>query len=68
MNAGDVSLDESLKLYEEADKLIIACHKRLNHAERKVEILMKNRNGELAIGADQKPQTETFSPPSSAPP
>lgn len=60
MNSGAVSLDESLKLYEEADKLITSCSKRLNDAERKIETLIKNRNGELALGADQKPQTKTL--------
>lgn len=55
LNSGNVSLDESLKLYEEADKLIITCSKRLNEAERKIEVLMKNRNGELTLGADEKP-------------
>lgn len=64
MNSGSISLDESLKLYEEADKLISSCTKRLNDAERKIEILIKNRNtGELVIGADQKPATENFNPP-----
>jgi exodeoxyribonuclease VII small subunit len=42
MNSGNVSLDESLKLYEEADKLIATCSKRLNEAERKIETLIKN--------------------------
>lgn len=62
MNSGTVSLDESLKLYEEADSLITKCMKRLNDAERKIEILIKNRNGELAIGSDQTPMTQDFVP------
>lgn len=60
MNSGAVGLDESLKLYEEADKLIATCGKRLNDAERKIEILVKNRSGELVLGADQKPLTQDF--------
>lgn len=60
MNSGAVGLDESLKLYEEADKLITLCNKRLTDAERKIEILVKNRNGELSIGADQRPTTQPF--------
>jgi exodeoxyribonuclease VII small subunit len=60
MNSGAVSLDESLKLYEEADRLIIACNKRLNEAEKKIEILIKNRNGELQQGPDQRPMTQDF--------
>lgn len=60
MNSGTVSLDESLSLYEEADKLILNCNKKLNDAERKIEMLIKNRQGELTLGADQKPITQDF--------
>ena len=66
MNSGTVTLDESLTLYEEADKLIVLCNKRLNAAERKIETLIKNRSGELVQGNDQKPLTQDFpfTPPS----
>lgn len=60
MNSGSISLDDSLKLYEEADKLIASCSKRLTEAERKVEILIKNRSGELALGPDQQPLSQDF--------
>lgn len=63
MNSGTISLDESLKNYEEADALISMCNKRLNEAERRIEILIKNRNGEISTGADQKPLTQDFSLP-----
>lgn len=58
MNSGTISLDESLALYEEADKLIHTSQKRLNDAEKRIEILIKTRNGELALNADQKPITQ----------
>jgi len=60
MNTGSISLDESLKLYEEADKLIVTCSKRLNEAERKIEVLVKNRSGEVMLGSDDKPLTQDF--------
>ena len=60
MNSGSATLDESLKLYEEADKLINTCSSRLNAAERKIEILIKNRKGEPALTLDQKPITQNF--------
>lgn len=60
MNSESVALDESLKLYEEADGLIQFCGKRLHDAERKIETLIKKRNGELEIGPDQIPSTEDF--------
>jgi exodeoxyribonuclease VII small subunit len=64
MNSSSISLDESLKLFEEADQLINTCSKRLNDAERKIEILIKNRNtGELVVGSDQKPATQDFTIP-----
>lgn len=60
LNTGTISLDDSLKLYEEADQLIGLCNKRLTDAERKIEILVKNRNGELGIGGDDKPVVQEF--------
>ncbi|MBA3815741.1 MAG: exodeoxyribonuclease VII small subunit [Parachlamydiaceae bacterium] len=66
MNSGSISLDESLKLYQEADELVNLCSKRLNDAERKIEILIKNRGGELALNADNKPMTQDFMPPQGA--
>jgi exodeoxyribonuclease VII small subunit len=62
MNAGSTSLEESLSLYEEADKLISHCNVKLNHAEKKIEMLIKGRDGELAIAEDGTPQKEEFSP------
>ena len=61
MNSDTVTLDDSLKLYEEADNLIRFCSKKLNDAETKVEMLMKNREGDLLIGQDKKPLTQDFS-------
>lgn len=55
MNTSNVSLDDSLKLFEEANKLIESCTARLNDAERKVEMLIKTRNGDLALNAELKP-------------
>lgn len=60
MNSGTTTLDESLALFEEADKLISNCNKRLNEAEKKIEILIKNRNGDLALNNEQKPMSQNF--------
>lgn len=62
MNSEQVSLDDSLALYEEADTLIAACQKRLNGAEQKIEILLKNREGNLVLNEDASPQTDPFVP------
>lgn len=60
MNTATISLDESLKLYEEADTLIVMCSKRLVDAEKKIELLIKNRNGDLSIGPENRPLTQDF--------
>jgi exodeoxyribonuclease VII small subunit len=67
MNSGKVSLEESLKLYEEADGLIAWSNKRLVDAEKKIETLVKNREGELLLDAEGKPQVQEFSAAVSAP-
>lgn len=58
LNSGHPSLEESLKLYEEADQLVIMSHKKLLEAEKKIEVLMKNRAGELQLNSDNKPQVQ----------
>jgi exodeoxyribonuclease VII small subunit len=60
MNSGKVSLEESLKLYEEADTLIAWSNKKLLEAEKKIETLIKNRDGELVLGPDGKPEKQEF--------
>lgn len=60
MNSGEAGLDESLKLYEEANKLIISCGKRLNDAEQTIEKLIKTRDGELSLNEEGVPESETF--------
>jgi exodeoxyribonuclease VII small subunit len=58
LNSGRPSLEEAIKLYEEADRLIANCQKKLTDAEKKIEVLVKNRSGQLSIGPDNKPETE----------
>ncbi|HSX03527.1 MAG TPA: exodeoxyribonuclease VII small subunit, partial [Rhabdochlamydiaceae bacterium] len=55
MNGEQVALEESLKLYEEADQLIASCNQKLTTAEQKIEVLMKNRSGEVAVDENGKP-------------
>lgn len=40
--AGDMPLDRSLELFERGIKLSRECQKRLNEAERKLEMLVKS--------------------------
>jgi exodeoxyribonuclease VII small subunit len=48
LEKSDVPLDQSLKLFEEGIKLSRICNKRLEEAERKVEILLKDKDGKIA--------------------
>lgn len=47
LEEGEISLEESLKLFEEGIRLSRFCNQKLDEAEKKVEILMKGKNGVL---------------------
>lgn len=47
LEKGDLSLEDSLKLFEEGTVLSAACKKELDTAEGKVQILIKQRDGSL---------------------
>jgi exodeoxyribonuclease VII small subunit len=47
LEEGDIPLEESLKLFEEGIRLSRFCNQRLDEAEKKVEILLKGKNGIL---------------------
>ncbi len=51
---GDLPLEESLELFEKGIKLSRECRDRLTSAERKIQILMKDANGELTA-AEMEP-------------
>lgn len=46
---GDLPLEESLELFEKGVKLSRECKERLVRAERRIEVLMKESNGELKL-------------------
>jgi exodeoxyribonuclease VII small subunit len=45
LEGGSLSLDDSIKAFEEGVKHAAFCAKKLDEAERKVELLIKQRNG-----------------------
>lgn len=45
LEKGDLPLEESLKIFEEGVRLSKNCLKVLNEAERKVEILLQDKDG-----------------------
>ncbi len=46
---GDLALEKSLKLFEDGVKLSRECRERLLNAERRIEILMKDADGNLSL-------------------
>jgi len=52
LERGDISLDESLEIFEEGIKLSRLCTKQLEEAEQRVELLLGIRDG--------KPETAPF--------
>ncbi|MBL7686563.1 MAG: exodeoxyribonuclease VII small subunit [Bdellovibrionaceae bacterium] len=54
MEDGELSLDDSMKLFEEGVKLSRDCQAQLSQAEQKVKVL-------LAVSADGTPETRDFS-------
>lgn len=46
---GDLPLEESLKLFEDGVRLSRECQERLNQAERRIEVLLKDEEGNPAL-------------------
>ncbi len=51
LEEGELSLDESLKVFEEGVKLSKTCLKMLDDAEKKVEILVQDKDGRKRLQA-----------------
>ena len=45
LEGGSLSLEDSLKAFEEGVKHAAFCSKKLDEAERKVEVLLKQKDG-----------------------
>ncbi len=53
LEQGELALEKALKLFEEGIKVSRFCSTKLDEAERKVEILLKDKKGELTEEAFQ---------------
>jgi exodeoxyribonuclease VII small subunit len=51
LEEGDLPLEKSLELFEKGIKLSRECQERLNLAERRIEVLMKDDEGNPALQA-----------------
>jgi len=47
LEAGDLTLDRALELFEEGIKVSRFCSSKLEEAERKVEVLIKTASGDM---------------------
>lgn len=48
LESGELSLDESVKKFEEGMEISKSCSKILEDAEKKITILIKDSNGDIA--------------------
>ena len=51
LESGDLSLEASLQAFEEGVGLVKYCNQKLTEAERKIELLVKDKNGKLQLKA-----------------
>ncbi len=62
LEGGELSLDDSLRIFEEGVKLSKTCLKMLDDAEQKVEILVQDKDGRKRLQAfslEDTPSTES---------
>jgi len=45
LESGELSLDDSLRIFEEGVKHASFCSRKLNEAQKKVELLLKRKDG-----------------------
>ena len=64
LEEGGLSLDDSLKKFEEGMRLAQRCDKALNAAEKKIEILTRNAEGELETEPFEEVDGEAAAPAS----
>jgi exodeoxyribonuclease VII small subunit len=51
LERGDLPLEESLKLFEDGVRLSRECQERLNQAERRIEVLLRDGEGRPVLTA-----------------
>jgi exodeoxyribonuclease VII small subunit len=62
LEKGELALEDSLKLYEEGVKLSRHCHAKLEEAEGKIEMLLKDAKGDAQVDGAGRPKTTPFTP------
>lgn len=59
LEKGDLPLNDSLKMFEEGIKLSKTCLKMLDDAERRVEIMVQDKDGKKRVEAFSIEEEET---------
>lgn len=62
LEKGEPSLEDSLRLYEQGIGLARLCHAKLEEAEGRIEVLIKDARGEVAADGKGKAKTRPLSP------
>jgi exodeoxyribonuclease VII small subunit len=57
LEKGELPLEDSLKLYEDGIRLSRLCHGKLEEAEGRIEVLLKDARGEPITDAAGRPKT-----------
>ena len=63
LEKGELPLEESLRLYEDGIRLSRLCHGKLEEAEGRIEMLLKDARGEPVLDAEGRPRTTPIVPP-----
>ncbi|MEK7210114.1 MAG: exodeoxyribonuclease VII small subunit [Candidatus Binatota bacterium] len=63
LESGELSLEGSLAAFEEGVRLVKYCNQKLTEVERKIELLVKDKEGKLQLkpladADDEEPETE----------
>jgi exodeoxyribonuclease VII small subunit len=63
LEKGELPLEESLALYEDGIRLSRLCHGKLEEAEGKIALLVKDARGVPVLDAQGRPRTTPLAPP-----
>lgn len=58
LERGDLPLEESLRLFENGVRLSRECQERLNQAERRIEVLLRDSEGRPVVSAFEGDETD----------
>ncbi len=65
LEGGDLPLEKSLELFEDGIRLSRQCQERLNQAERRIEILLRDNQGRPVVSSFEEAKTISEDTPAS---